>query len=682
MANERAILCGGARPGRGKRWARPLVLRTAGPDAEVTLRIAEISPGLAALIPPRYLDLLEVATYVYVADQAVRRGGDGVDNLGAEWRRRLHFRVPVRDLDFWRAEAVAGALVRTLGFLSDDEYHFEFEPTREPPPAEHYCLLGPEWRPRPVEEVVLFSGGLDSLGGAVREAVVDRRRVALVMHRPTEKLRARHDLLGQLLDGHSQASRPQYVPVTVNKDKSLGREYTQRSRSFLYAALGAAVAEVSDLSRLRFYENGVVSLNLPLSPQAVGSKATRTTHPRVLAGFAQLLSLVAGRPFAVENPFVWRTKAEVVRQIAEAGCADTIAYSTSCTHTWEIDNVHFHCGACSQCIDRRFAVLAAGQAAHDPAGGYKVDLLVGARDAGEHRTMLAAYVETALAVARMTPLDFFGRYGEVARAVRHLPGSADAAAGRIYDLYRRHARAVGAVVDEAIGGHSAQIRERALPDSCLLRLVCDTSGSNGAVVGRDADARPLPAREPAMPGLGENALRRKGQAWVVRFGGRDDFILLPSKGAAYLHMLLSAPGRRTSVVDMVFCVANAPGRFALGDAGPRNDADARDAYRVRFQDLTEELAAAKRCNDEAGKVRLGRELADLAAELKSRGWGGASKRDSDDRERMRKAFRAAFRRVIKDISKFDRSLAAHLDATVTCGTSPVYQPARPIDWEL
>ena len=39
---------------------------------------------------------------------------------------------------------------------------------------------------------------------------------------------------------------------------------------------------------LRFYENGVVSMNLPMSAQVVGTRATRTTHPRVLAGFEQL----------------------------------------------------------------------------------------------------------------------------------------------------------------------------------------------------------------------------------------------------------------------------------------------------------------------------------------------------------------------------------------------------------
>jgi hypothetical protein len=72
--------------------------------------------------------------------------------------------------------------------------------------------------------------------------------------------------------------------------EDLNREYTQRSRSFLYAALGATVAAMVGRDRIRFYENGVVSLNLPVSAQAIGARATRTTHPRVLNGFAELFT--------------------------------------------------------------------------------------------------------------------------------------------------------------------------------------------------------------------------------------------------------------------------------------------------------------------------------------------------------------------------------------------------------
>jgi hypothetical protein len=37
--------------------------------------------------------------------------------------------------------------------------------------------------------------------------------------------------------------------------------------------------------------------------------------------------------------------------------------------------LHTHCGCCSQCLDRRFAVLAAHAADHDPVEMYKVELV-------------------------------------------------------------------------------------------------------------------------------------------------------------------------------------------------------------------------------------------------------------------------------------------------------------------
>ncbi|MDA2915155.1 hypothetical protein MYX77_14610, partial [Acidobacteriia bacterium AH_259_A11_L15] len=83
---------------------------------------------------------------------------------------------------------------------------------------------------------------------------------------------------------------PLHIPVWINKDEALGREPTQRSRSFLYASLATAVAGVFGLRRIRFYENGVVSLNLPISAQVIGARATRSTHPKALKAFERLFS--------------------------------------------------------------------------------------------------------------------------------------------------------------------------------------------------------------------------------------------------------------------------------------------------------------------------------------------------------------------------------------------------------
>jgi len=200
MANERAILCGGASGANLPVTSEKAVhLRLWGGHDPVALKINDISRPMMANVPPAFLDLVEIATYVYCADQAVTRGGDGVENLGADWRRRLFFRIPVRALDLWASDAVREALTSTLGFLSEDEYIFEFTELKKAAPAQQYLFSRDDVVSDRIEEVALFSGGLDSLGGAVQEAVVDKRRVALVTHQPSSKLARRYKKLKELL---------------------------------------------------------------------------------------------------------------------------------------------------------------------------------------------------------------------------------------------------------------------------------------------------------------------------------------------------------------------------------------------------------------------------------------------------------------------------------------------------
>jgi len=295
---DRIILCGGApRPPRAKR-EHLLELRLGNGEEDVKLRITDITNRLSSELPDELTDLVELASYIYCADQAITRGGDGVVAFGRNWRRKFSFHVPVRKPELWSSQPVVAALQNTLGFLSEDEYDFHFYKQRSPAPMQTYLELAAGTEAvDALDEVLLFSGGLDSLGGAVIEAVRDRRRIALVSHRANPKINSKQKLLVKDLRTHCTGPKPFHIPVWVQKGQALDREYTQRTRSFLYAALAAVVARAFGLSRIRFYENGVVSLNLPISEQVVGSRATRTTHPQVLNGYAALFGLLTSSDF-------------------------------------------------------------------------------------------------------------------------------------------------------------------------------------------------------------------------------------------------------------------------------------------------------------------------------------------------------------------------------------------------
>jgi hypothetical protein len=219
---ERAVLCGtvgdAGLPFGGD---APLRLSLDVPGANVHLKIDDLRKALFKPIPPEILDLIRIAAYVYAADQATDRP-EGTGEYDERWRRRLFFRVPVLCPDRWADAAVRDALVSTLSFLSEDEYHFEFVPGRPDP------QLAIAFDDTPfdglVEEVCLFSGGLDSLAGAVEAAVVGKRKVLLINHRLTPKVSRRHEGLVRQYIGyamqklvselrHRRRSRLQTVPI-------------------------------------------------------------------------------------------------------------------------------------------------------------------------------------------------------------------------------------------------------------------------------------------------------------------------------------------------------------------------------------------------------------------------------------------------------------------------------------
>ncbi len=688
MANERSILCGDVtRDALPFDEKRPLSLRLWGNGDNVSLRISDIDSQLLKDIPSPFHDLIEVATYIYCADQAITRGGDGVDNFGENWRRRLFFRVAVRNPDLWNSSPLKDQLIETLSFLSEDEYYFDFVKLKGQPLTQTHLKLDVDLP----EEVMLFSGGLDSLGGAIEEAVTNSRKIVMVTHKPTHKMNRRHRKLLELLS--SVAAHPlQYIPVSINKDKSLGREYTQRSRSFLYAALGATVAQMFNLRRIRFYENGIISFNLPISAQVVGARATRTTHPQVINGFAKIFSTLSGKPFTVENPFLWKTKTEVISDIAKAGCADTIKFATSCTHTWEMTKLYTHCGKCSQCIDRRFAILAADAAKHDPEEAYGVDLLIGEREEGEPKSMMAAYVETANELADMTAMDFFGRYGEAARVLKHLNGSPDSTALQIYELHRRHAKYITKVVDDAIAHNRSAIRKRQLPPNCLLRLVCDTSGVQAGLDNSDPKT---------VCDLADNYICIKGQCWAIRYNNNEEKIYTHDIGFYHLRILLENPGETFSASELDVMVRRMTkhelcgsvsagetpteeGVSVLGqsDTGPVLDKDAVRSYFTRLNEVKKELGDARANNDLAKIDNLVIEKEWLESELnEAKGFGGIIRKLGDDRNKVRNRVGNAIRRTLEKIKQYDRPLSDHLQKPIlNLGHTLNYIPRDGLNW--
>jgi 7-cyano-7-deazaguanine synthase in queuosine biosynthesis len=485
---ERLVLCGEAKRSGGNSTLR---LALSGRSQNITLRLEDISKKMVRNVPGLLIDLIEIATYVYCADRATSRGGPAQIGMGAAWRRSFRFIIPVRNPDHWNRRNILEPLCSTLSFLSEDDYAFEFEKTTNPVSFQDYLEFGGDGASFKADEVVLFSGGLDSLSGAIEELSTDGKRVALVSHRSSPKiLDYQKHLVAELTARFPQ--KVMHVPVLVIRQETLRvQEYTQRSRTFLYAALACVVARLFGNSQIRFFENGIVSINLPISEQLVGARTTRTTHPLVLGHFRQFFSAAVGKAVDVDNPFIWKTKGDVVRSIVDRGCGDLIKHTISCTRVYDITKLKTHCGCCSQCLDRRFAILAANAADHDPVEMYKVELLAGPRDKADDQTMAESYVRTALELRELSDFAFFGRFGgETARVLPCFPSlSADEVGRRVFDLHQRHAQAIGDVLKAAVEGHSAELVNRSLPPLSLLMMTVVPGGAPAlAIMGKRTDS--------------------------------------------------------------------------------------------------------------------------------------------------------------------------------------------------
>lgn len=506
--SERLVLCGAAkRAGTDSR----LRLALDGGSQNVTLKIEDISKRLVKTLPDPLIDLVEIASYVYCADQATSRGGDAQVGMGSGWRRSFRFVVPVRNPDHWSNPKVLEPLCGALSFLSEDDYAFDFEKAANPIPMDNYLELdGDDGAAFKADEVVLFSGGIDSLSGAVEELATGAKKVALVSHRSSPKIYVHQK---QLVTALMQRfpKRLIHIPVLVTRQEPLPvQEHTQRSRSFLYTALACVVARLFGNTRIRFFENGVVSINLPISEQVVGARATRTTHPLVLERFREFFSEAVGESIEVENPFIWKTKADVVRSIVERGCGPLIKDTVSCTRSYDITRLHTHCGCCSQCLDRRFAVLAADAAEHDPVEMYRVELLTGERHGPKDQTMAESYVRTALELRDPGEFAFFGRFsGEAARVCSGFPAlKTDGVAQQVFELHQRHGQAIWDVLKAALENHSAELLRRSLPASSVLVMTV-VPGATPAISSGGRHTDPLePLIEDETEGAAGNGTRR------------------------------------------------------------------------------------------------------------------------------------------------------------------------------
>lgn len=402
-------------------------------------------------IPDRFLDLLEIASYIYCADRFVSRGSKDSPYFTG-WQRRFKHIIFVRDYNFWSDNSVIELLETLLNFLSGDIHQFEFNPGHKTPKVNMFD--GEEFWPPSSDacKVAMFSGGLDSTSGVYDILLNTGFKLYLTSHISSPGIKKTQTALVKELKRRFP-NRIFHLMFSCSLSGTRAREETQRTRSFLYASVGAAVARRYRQNSILFFENGILSINFPPSDQFQNVRTTRSTHPKVLHYFGKLFSLVNESEFKVENPFFWKSKADIIHLLKENNGSDLISSTVSCSRTFDkgVKHIKTHCGRCSQCIDRRFGFAGARMMEDENRGIYAYDFVVdnicsdNDHDFGrEERTMLVDYVRLALNLQEMNVDTFYDNWlDQLVDITDYIEGTTEEEKIiKLHELFSRHGKQV------------------------------------------------------------------------------------------------------------------------------------------------------------------------------------------------------------------------------------------------
>ncbi|UKV13228.1 hypothetical protein L6172_14350 [Thalassospiraceae bacterium SW-3-3] len=379
------------------------------------------------------VDLLVLAAHVHAADTRLSRSSESQD----AWTREIRLVVPVSDPQRW--STVTSVLSRILNFLTGDRWMVGFRKR----PKDVSALVSP--RPHPLlpvqfDSVSLFSGGLDSLIGAIDSLHAGKTPI-LVSHAGeglvSKSQEQCYDALKAAYDTSGFDRLRVWMAFEHGLINGVESEDTTRGRSFLFFSLGVATGTALDTEfALNVPENGFIALNVPLDPLRLGALSTRTTHPFYMARWNELLRGlgVNGR---VENPYWDKTKGEMVEECADSNLLkNTVPHSLSCSSPskgrWT-KKPQGHCGYCLPCLIRRAALLG-----DDPTSYGVPNLRAGTLDTTQAEGQQVRSFQVAI--------NRVAKRSNLAKILIHKPGSLADFSNRwdaYADVYKRGLEEVG-----------------------------------------------------------------------------------------------------------------------------------------------------------------------------------------------------------------------------------------------
>lgn len=394
-------------------------------------------------VTPVLADLLEVVEAVHVVDRSQRRCS--ANRAGVGWSRSIRLRIGVRDPEQWNSPAVQASVVALLQWLTDDTWDVTFVPRKGPKRASElirFLFEGPADR----DVVALHSGGLDSLAGISHDIGTGTSALLLSVQTNSRVKKFQRDTrtsMERISPGSTSA-----LGLPLHLSGRVSSESSHRTRGFGFLVMGAALASLTQIDRVRVYENGPGAINLPYSRAQVGAHSTRSMHPHTLRAVEALVSLLTDRPLVISNPNLFRTKSEMCESMP-AGLHQSILQAPSCdvvgaTRTPKA----LSCGYCTSCVLRRQALWAAGLGGLDSSEMYRFDIFGPPSMQHGHmynvRAMLGQASRIKATTSTLNPWNSLcGEFCDLEHASAALSteaGSTDAVRNDLVSMYSRYAK--------------------------------------------------------------------------------------------------------------------------------------------------------------------------------------------------------------------------------------------------
>lgn len=308
------------------------------------------------------LDLFYISLVVFFADKKIFR------NKSADtWTREITLHIPVLELNNWQENKIQ--FEKMVSFLSGDIWKFEFR-ERQINKTELKFSAGMEKSKKNFtpDFFCMLSGGLDSYIGAIN-LLQESKNIAFIGHYGGGKgVKPYQDLVISNLMKEYSLSKDLFftfnaVPIK-NKEEienKIKLEDSTRTRSLMFFAHAILLASATNRPMdLYIPENGLISLNIPLTNTRLGSNSTRTTHPYYMSSLQTLINNL-GIEVTLKNPFQFFTKGEMIKNCKNPDfLKETIANTMSCSHPdndWKLrKETPSHCGYCLPCVIRRAAI--------------------------------------------------------------------------------------------------------------------------------------------------------------------------------------------------------------------------------------------------------------------------------------------------------------------------------------